>query len=98
MDDNSSFPEETMVMTDSNFQGAARSAPTNPKPTPPEEKQKPVKPKNKNTGKIVAAVFGLLLLVGGIGAGLVLINQQQIFKQKAATQNSLSCSDLNSPS
>ena len=34
--------------------------------------------------RIVATVMGLVLLVGGIGAGLVLVRQPQIFQPKAA--------------
>lgn len=40
--------------------------------------------KSRSTGKIVATIFGLLLLVGGIGAGIILVNQQQTLKEKAA--------------
>ncbi|HSX49015.1 MAG TPA: hypothetical protein VLE44_02040 [Candidatus Saccharimonadales bacterium] len=41
-------------------------------------------PKSRVSGKIIATVFGLLLLVGGIGAGIILVNQQQTLKEKAA--------------
>src|SRR5258708_7241694 len=40
--------------------------------------------KSGNSGKIIAALLGVLLLVGGIGAGLFLVNQQQLVNQKAA--------------
>jgi hypothetical protein len=44
-------------------------------------------PKKKfGGGKIIATILGLLLLVGGIGAGVVLVQQRQLFQQKAATQ------------
>ena len=38
------------------------------------------------TGKIFAAILGILVLVGGLGAGIILVQQQQLFKQKAAEQ------------
>jgi hypothetical protein len=42
-------------------------------------------PKKKfGGGKIIATILGLVLLVGGIGAGVVLTQQQQLFNQKAA--------------
>lgn len=48
-------------------------------------------PKKKyGSGKIIATILGIFLLVGGLGAGLLLTQQQQIFKQKAAT-NPPSC-------
>ena len=48
-------------------------------------------PKKKfGGGKIIATILGLVLLVGGVGAGVVLTQQQQIFKPKATA--SCSCS------
>ncbi len=42
-------------------------------------------PKKKfGGGKVIATILGLLLLVGGIGAGVVLVQQRQLFQQKAA--------------
>ena len=35
-------------------------------------------------GKIIATILGLIVLVGGVGAGIVLTQQQQLFQQKAA--------------
>ena len=41
-------------------------------------------PKKKFGGKkIIATILGIFLLVGGIGAGIVLTQQQQLFQQKA---------------
>ena len=41
-------------------------------------------PKKKfGNGKIIATILGFFLLVGGVGAGIVLTQQQQIFKPKA---------------
>lgn len=40
--------------------------------------------KRKMSGKIIATVFGLMLLIAGIGAGLVLVSKQQLINQKAA--------------
>ncbi len=40
-------------------------------------------PQKKPTKKIVAAIVGVLLLITGLVSGVVLINQQQLFQQKA---------------
>jgi hypothetical protein len=34
-------------------------------------------------GKIIATILGLIVLIGGVGAGIILTQQQQLFKQKA---------------
>lgn len=52
----------------------------------------PVPPTPTSGGKKfpIAAIFGILLLIGGIGAGLLLVGQSQIFREKASgtcTQN-----------
>lgn len=39
-------------------------------------------------GKIVAAVLGVLLLVGGLGAGFILVRQNQNVSEKASTSQS----------
>ena len=40
----------------------------------------------RGRGKIIATILGILLLVGAVGAGVVLIGQKQLFQQKAATE------------
>lgn len=53
-----------------------------PNPLPPPMS---VTPKKKfGGGRIIATILGLFLLVGGIGAGIVLTQNQQLFQQKAA--------------
>lgn len=43
-------------------------------------------PKKKfGTGKIIATILSLFLLIGGVGAGIALTQQQQLFNQKAST-------------
>lgn len=43
-------------------------------------------PKKKfGGGKIIATILGILVLVGGLGAGTYLIGQKQLFQQKAST-------------
>jgi len=43
-------------------------------------------PKKKfGTAKIIASILGLVVLIGGVGAGIVLTQQPQLFQQKAAT-------------
>lgn len=44
----------------------------------------PLKPKGRIPGRMVATILGILVLVGGLGAGVVLVRQQQLFQQKAA--------------
>lgn len=48
-------------------------------------------------GKVIATILGLFLLVGGVGAGVLLVNQNQNISEKAATglQNGRAC-DLDS--
>ncbi|MFH1971539.1 MAG: hypothetical protein ABIJ05_04115 [Patescibacteria group bacterium] len=41
-------------------------------------------PKKKFGGKTIATILGILVLVGAIGAGVILINQQQDIREKAA--------------
>lgn len=40
-------------------------------------------PKRANTKKILLAVFGLLLLIGGVSAGTLLVSQNQDFRERA---------------
>ncbi len=47
--------------------------------TPPEKKP--------SAGRIVAVFLGILILVGGLGAGLVLVRRQQTLKEQAAQCN-----------
>jgi len=37
----------------------------------------------KKSGRIIATILGILLLVGAVGAGVVLVGQKQLFQQKA---------------
>lgn len=43
----------------------------------------------KRGGKLIATILGIFLLVGAVGAGVVLVGQKQLFKQKA--DNSYIC-------
>ena len=52
------------------------------------------KPKKKGRGRIVATILGILLLVGGIGAGIVLVQQQQDIRERASGQK---CSSFSVP-
>jgi len=45
----------------------------------------PTSPKKKFGGKrVIATILGLLVLVGGLGAGVILVRQQQDIREKAA--------------
>lgn len=48
------------------------------------------KPKRKVSGKVLATIFGLVLLVGGIGAGLLLVQQRQVINQNAQSSGYIS--------
>lgn len=53
------------------------------------------KPKKKIGGKMIATILGILVLVGGIGAGVMLLNQQQDIREKASSttgETSSTCS------
>ncbi len=52
---------------------------------PPPEVTSLVTPSKKKygTGKIIATILGILILVGGVGAGIALTSQKQLFQQKA---------------
>jgi len=41
--------------------------------------------------KAVSALFGMLLLAGGVGAGIVLVTQPQLLEQRAATTGYILC-------
>jgi hypothetical protein len=64
----------------------ATDQPTSPVgPTPPGDSSIiSSSPKKKfGGGKIIATILGVLLLVGGVGAGIYLTQQRQIFEEKA---------------
>jgi hypothetical protein len=51
---------------------------------PPDMSSITTKPKKKfGGGKIIATILGLVVLVGGVGAGILLTQQQQLFNQEA---------------
>lgn len=58
------------------------------------------KPLGSNKGKIIATILGLFLLVGGVGAGLFLVDQNQDIREKAAGEDpcgsGLACSQSSS--
>lgn len=56
---------------------------------PPPEVTSLVTPSKKKygTGKIIATILGILILVGGVGAGIALTSQKQLFQQKATSFN-----------
>lgn len=39
----------------------------------------------KPTGRIITSILGILILLGGLGTGVILVKQQQLFEQKAAS-------------
>lgn len=69
-------------------QASPAEAPTNEgsaaPPTPEISNIVPSPKKKFGTGKIIATILSILLVVGGVGAGTYLVGQKQIFQQKAA--------------
>lgn len=59
--------------------GSAAPSDLPPVVTPPKKKF--------GGGRVIATILGLFLLVGGIGAGIILTSQQQLFEQKASGTN-----------
>jgi hypothetical protein len=78
MDNNgqTAVPEESVITPDGNV---ANPAPVNNTTI---INNNPPKTRGK-TGPIIATIFGLLLLVGGIVAGIGLVNQRQLLEQHA---------------
>jgi hypothetical protein len=83
------LPPEFSTIGGSASGGQNVSQPTDQPPAggsaaPPDISSVISKPKKKFAGgKIIATILGLFLLVGGIGAGIILIQQQQLLPQKA---------------
>lgn len=68
------------------------TAVTTPEPSIPESGNLPPiitpSPKKKfGGGRIIATILGILLLVGGVGAGILLTQQKQLIPQKAYTSS-----------
>lgn len=42
-------------------------------------------PPKKKKGKILLTILGIFLLIGAVGAGVILVGQKQLFQQKAST-------------
>lgn len=61
-----------------NDQKQGTAAPANLPPTIPSTPRKKF-----GGGRIIATILGIFLLIGGVGAGLVLTQQQQLFQPKA---------------
>ena len=73
-----SQPVDGMASQDTSAGSAAPSFDMPPVVTPGQ-------PKKKFGGKrVIATILGLLVLVGGLGAGIVLVRQQQDIREKAA--------------
>lgn len=68
--------------------GPAPTGPGAPTPTPapttPDTTNAPVKSGGGIPRKAIVTIFGVLLLIAGVGAGIILVQQQQVLKQKAA--------------
>lgn len=83
MDDSSANLNSSSVMpTEEPPSFPTGQFPTSPAKTTVVATSDSTKPK-KTRGKVIATIFGILLLLGGVGAGIVLVQQQQVLKQKA---------------
>ncbi|MCX6704997.1 MAG: GBS Bsp-like repeat-containing protein [Candidatus Woesebacteria bacterium] len=73
------LPTETPAQADQPISNDAGSS------APPDISSVISKPKKKfGGGKIIATILGLIVLIGGVGAGIVLTQQKQLFQQKAS--------------
>ena len=66
--------------------------------SPPPSSDVPAGSGNGSTRKIIAGVLGAFLLVGGVGAGVILVGQQQNIERRATSEPtpivSASCQDI----
>lgn len=76
---------DTVMPIESQVMANAPQTPGNPPPFDIPPVVTPLTKKGWSGGKIVGAVLGLLLLVGGIGAGILLVQQQQDIRKDAST-------------
>src|SRR5579863_4746182 len=78
------IPEETVVVPTGNSPATppVNSPASN---TPPVSAVSAGKPKSRNRGKIVATIFGILLLVGAVSVGVKLASTNQQVANHAAT-------------
>jgi len=87
------FPEDTNIPPIPSGMAQDTSFP-NPIQTitdaPPQEVNTP--PKKKFGGrKMIATILGLVVLIGGIAAGIVLVKQQQDIREKAGCTSNITC-------
>lgn len=90
-------PSQSPAVAPTSNQSTAPQSGSQPSdaPTPPPQSPSVIatKPKKKfGGGKIIATILGVLLLLGGVGAGIYLTQQQQLFQQKAQ-EAGCSCPD-----
>lgn len=84
--DNTNPTTPVTPLTPPSFVPTIEEAPPMPSASmPPVITSPPPKPKMKG-GKIFAMILGLFLLVGGVGAGIILVQQPQLFQQMAFTR------------
>src|SRR3989344_606304 len=82
------FPSQTITQSPSestSSQGVAASEATVNAPQEPEIITAPHAPKKYGGTKIIATIFGILLLIGGVTAGVILVQRQQQIAEKAAS-------------
>jgi len=92
------FPQSDLPPLPPTFQSANSTAVDQPATidvgsgAPPEIPPEVSKPRKKfGSGKIIATILGLVVLVGGVGAGVLLTQQQQILTPQACGSNKISC-------
>ena len=86
------FPQSDLPPLPPAFQNLPEDGiPSNGSGAPPETSSVVPKAKKKfGGGRIIATILGLIVLVGGVGAGILLTRQPQLFQQKA-TGNTVDC-------
>lgn len=90
------FPQADLPPLPPDFQNVSSTTPSDVPGTQPSGSAAPSDippvvsstPKKKfGGGRIIATILGILLLVGGIGAGILVTQQPQLFQQKAKEAN-----------
>lgn len=80
------FQSVVETKTDPGIESVSQSASDNGSAAPQEADIANIvnAPKKKfGTKKIIATILGILMLIGGVGAGITLLSQKQLFQQKA---------------
>lgn len=91
-----SIPDESVITSDSNFSpppSVLTDDTQNPSPNLSGNKTAISKNKDQKASKVIVTIFGIMLLIGSVGAGLILISQRQLLNQNAQIVLTANCVD-----